>query len=153
MLSHKRAEELDKQLCEMTEAELDKAFIDMMSKINMKKESVFLNVNTYNYAPVSWNSPAGRAYAKWAVLIMNTKNLPNSDRKFLTKIATKEIILNEDNVSQLRYLGDKYTITLTTGDRKRDEIIWAYVHGYITWKEMKGQDLTAMTNARRMYQL
>lgn len=151
MLSSKRTEELDKQLCEMTEEELDKAFISAMEKITEKKESVFLNVNTTKYAPISWLSPAGRAYAKWAVLIMDKHRLPNSDKNFLTKIAMKAVVLNEDNVHQLRYLGNKYRIDPTTGDKKRDEAIWSYVHGHITWGEMESQDLTAMTNAHRMY--
>ena len=138
-MNYDREEALTKQLSDMTSKELDSVLINLQANINVAKiQKQVLHINTSRHHIVPWISPAGRAYSKWAADMLSTypEKISTNDRLFLTNIVMKAVILNEDNVHTLRWLGDKFKTKPTTGNKQVDKAIWCYVHGKTTWKEM-----------------
>ena len=144
--------ELDKQLTNMTERELDTLLLNLAVKeVAETKKTTLLSIDTSKYI-TPWTSSAGRAYAKWAaqMLVDYPKSIPTKDVNFLHSIIMKAIMLSDDNVHHLRWLGDRYKIVPTTGDDKRDAAIWSYVYGHVTWGEMKmGKSVGPLYQIRR----
>jgi len=136
---YERNKELDKKLSTMTERELDTLILNLRDHVEYTEhKSQTPSTNTSKYI-IPWSSPAGRAYPKWAADMLTTysEGISTKDENFLHSIVTRTIRLTQDNVQQLRWLGDRHKINPTTGNEERDAAIWSYVHGNVSWKEMR----------------
>jgi len=137
--SFSRNKKLDEQLSTMTDEELSKVLMKLQT-VDIERSAQILSIDTSRHAKhiVPWHSPAGRAYSKWAADMLSTypKAISTGDRNFLSNVVMKVIVMNEDNIHHLRWLGGKYKTGPTTGDIKKDAAIWSYIYNYVTWKEM-----------------
>jgi len=144
--------DLDKQLAKMTEEELDATLLKLQAiDSEQRVKTQVLSINTSKYI-VPWISPTGRAYSKWAADMLSTypKTIRKGDKVFLHNIVMKSVMLDQDNVHHLHWLGDRHKTHPTTGDEQRDAAIWSYVYGHVTWGEMRaGKSVRLQWEGRR----
>jgi len=147
-----RNKDLDEKLASMAMKDLDSLLLKLQAADDSKIKKQILNIDTSKYI-IPWNSPAGRAYPKWAadILCIHPRGISKGDKVFLHNIVMRAIMLDEDNVHHLRWLGDRHKTNPTTGDSKRDDAIWSYVYGHTSWKEMKAGKVAEVGNFGRRH--
>ena len=131
-MTYERNKQLDDELAKMTEAELDKLLLTLTKDAASTTPAI-----TPSGYIVGRDTPAGKAYTKWALQLLNERDdLSMSAISFLHQLAWGGKSYTVDNVNQLRLYGVQYPVPYSTGSN-RDFAIQDYMRGYTTWKQMK----------------